>query len=83
MQRQDLFQFTPEEIEYLRNGIYALSGKIFKTEQYAQYFDAQSWYAGINASDVQISKKFNEFQKRNLEILVAYEKELKSALANQ
>ncbi len=83
IQRQDLFQFTPEEIEYLRNGIYALSGKIFKTEQYVKYFGAQSWYEETSASDTQISKAFNGFQKRNLELLVAYEKELKLALANR
>lgn len=83
IQRQDLFQFTPAGIEYLRNGIYALSGKIFKTKQYAEYFSAQSWYEAINTSDAQISKRFNNFQKRNLELILAYEKELKQALANQ
>lgn len=83
IQRQELLQFTLEEIEYLRNGVYALSGKKFKTEKYTQYFRAQSWYEAISASDAEISKKFNAFQKGNLDILLAYEKELKQALANQ
>ena len=83
IQRQDLLQFTLEEIEYLRNGLYALSGKIFKTKDYAQYFSAQSWYEGTSTSDAQVSKKFNDFQNGNLEIIVAYEKELNLALANR
>ncbi len=83
IQRQDLTQFTLEEIEYLRNGVYALSGKTFKTKQYADYFSAQSWYEGTGTSDAQIAQKFNDFQKENLETILAYEKELKLALANQ
>ncbi len=81
--RQELLQFTLEEIEYLRNGVYALSGKKFKTEKYAQYFSAQSWYQGTETSDTEVAKKFNAFQKENLDIVLAYEKELKQALANQ
>lgn len=83
IQRQELLQFTPEEIEHLRNGIYALSGKLFKAKKYAQYFNAQSWYEGTGASDSEVSKKFNAFQKENLDIILAYEKELKQALANR
>ena len=81
--RQELLQFTVEEIEYLRNGVYALSGKKFKTEKYAKYFSKQSWYKGTETSDIEIAKKFNAFQKENLDSILAYEKELKQALANQ
>lgn len=80
--RQELFPFTPDEIGYLRNGVYALSGKLFKTKIYAQYFRAQSWYKGTSASDGVITKKFNQYQTYNLELIHAYEAELKRALAN-
>lgn len=83
IERRDLFRFTLEEIGYLRNGVYALSGKLFKTEKYARYFSVQSWYEGTDASDTVVSNRFNDFQKENLKIILAYEKELNLALANR
>jgi len=81
--RQDLIRFTLAEIDYLRNGVYARSGKIFKTKEYAEYFSAQSWYIGVSKSEKEIVKKFNEYQNKNLETILNYEKELKRALPKQ
>lgn len=72
----DLAPYTPDEIGYIRNGVYALSGKIFKTKKYADFFGAQSWYHGTSPTDSVIAKKFNDFQKKNLELLLAYESAL-------
>jgi len=80
--RDDLLPFTPAEVAYLRNGIFALSGKIFKTKEYTDYFSKQAWYKKVNSSDKAITALFNEFQRQNLERILAYEKELQRAYAN-
>jgi hypothetical protein len=78
-----LFQFTFEEVGYLRNGIYALSGKKFVTEKYIQYFNAQDWYEGTMSSDYDVQMRFNDAQRINLITIMSYEEELKRALVNQ
>jgi hypothetical protein len=83
VQRNELFQFTLEEIGYLRNGIYALSGKIFMAEKYIQYFTAQNWYKSIISSDDDVQMRFNDTQRINLITILSYEEELKRALVNQ
>ena len=83
IQRNELFPFTLEEIEYLRNGIYALSGKIFRTEKYIQYFTAQNWYEGIISSDDDVQMRFNDTQRINLITILSYEEELRRVLVNQ
>jgi hypothetical protein len=83
IQRNELFQFTLEEIGYFRNAIYALSGKIFVTEKYIQYFTAQNWYEGIISSDYDVQMRFNDAQRKNLITIMSYEEELKRALVNQ
>jgi phosphate transport system substrate-binding protein len=83
IQRNELFQFTLEEIGYLRNGIYALSGKIFITEKYIQYFNTQNWYEGVISSDDDVQMRFNDTQKKNLITIMSYEEELKRVLVNQ
>jgi hypothetical protein len=81
--RDELFQFTLEEIGYFRNGVYALSGKIFITEKYIQYFTAQNWYEGIFRSDNDVQMRFNDTQRVNLITIMSYEEELQRALVNQ
>jgi len=81
--RSDLYPFTLEEMEYLKNGVYALSGKKFDEEKFAGYFSKMDWYQGADKSDKAVAKKFNDHQKANLERILAYEKELREAYANQ
>ena len=76
IRQEDLLPYTLEELGYLRNGIFALSGKIFATEKYIQFFNAQSWYQGTVSSDSEVAGRFNDYQKENLEIILAYEKKL-------
>ncbi|MCL1835423.1 MAG: substrate-binding domain-containing protein [Oscillospiraceae bacterium] len=74
--RSDLLPYTLEELGYLRNGIFALSGRIFSTEKYIRYFNSQDWYMGTSTSDNEVMSRFNDYQRKNLEIIIAYEKEL-------
>ena len=74
--REDLLHFTLEELGYLRNGVYALSGKIFTRDIYIRYFTAQSWYSGTIADDNEVVQSFNEYQRRNLSVISSREREL-------
>ena len=74
--REDLLHFNLDELSYLRNGVYALSGYIFRMDMYKQYFNAQSWYSGVISSDVATATLFNEYQKGNLAVILAREREL-------
>ena len=74
--REDLLPYTLDELGYLRNGIYALSGGSFKTHKYAEYFSAQSWYYATSATSGETAELFNAYQKKNLALILAYEREL-------
>ena len=80
LRREQLYDFTIDEIGYLRNGIFALSGKIFNTPKYVEYFGAQDWYKGTTKNDDAVYERFNDYQKKNLSLILGYEKELLRAL---
>ncbi len=75
--RTDFLPYSLEELGYLRNGIYAISGKIFKTQKYAEFFGAQSWYSGRYTKDADVAQRFNAYQIANLKVLLAIENELR------
>ena len=77
IRRTDLFPYDADDLAYLRNGIFALSGKIFVTEKYRVFFNNQSWYVGTEQSDDIVTARFNDYQKKNLAVILAYEKEIK------
>ena len=74
--RYDLLYFNLDDLSYLRNGIYALSGYIFQTDIYSQYFNSQSWYNGTISSDSEITALFNDYQKENLKVIIERANEL-------
>lgn len=75
--RGDLLQYDAEDAAFLRNGIFALSGKIFKTKKYSDYFSGQYWYYGYETDDNAVQIRFNDYQKKNLAVIMEYEKEFK------
>lgn len=81
--RQALYEFTQEELGYLRQGVYARSGKVFPQEKYDAYFRSMGWYAPQEGSDKEVSARFNEHQRANLALIIEYERELRRANANR
>jgi len=77
IQRDDLLHFTLDDLGYLRNGIFALSGRIFNTEKYRNFFNEQSWYTGTTTSDNEVRNKFNDYQIKNLDIILTRENEIR------
>ena len=69
---EELDAYTQEEIALVRNGMYALSGKIFNKQENSNYFSQYSWYVP-SAKDV--DNLLNDDQRANIELCVQYEKD--------
>ena len=66
------------ELRLLRNEIYALHGRPFRTEWLAQYFWSQPWYL---AKEEGGEPELSAVEKKNIETIVAFEKKLKDGLS--
>lgn len=64
---------SKNEIDLIRNEIYARHGYIFKMEQYYNYFIQKSWYKPIEPDMDKVYDDFNSIEKQNIEILVEYQ----------
>ena len=69
---EELLQFSQEEMEYVLNGVYALSGKWFGTTELWLYFTSKPWYYPVRA-DITDNEK-NSFQQANEDLIVQYMK---------
>jgi hypothetical protein len=58
----------------MRNAIYARHGYSFKNQQLRAYFDGQPWYIPVSTD---VKAAFTEIEKKNIELLLRYEKNAK------
>ena len=64
---KELAVFTLDELDIMRNEIFARHGHTFKTAKYRDYFNAQSWYeASVNDA----SNRLTEIEQLNVEQIV-------------
>lgn len=63
-------EMSKADIYILRNSIFARHGYSFKKKDLRSYFDRMSWYIPVHAN---IRAELTELEKKNLEILLAYE----------
>ncbi len=70
--QEELLQFSQEEMEYVLNGVYALSGKWFGKSDLWDYFTSKPWYYPVRA-DITDNEK-NSFQQANENTIVSYMK---------
>lgn len=78
IKKDDLKGFTQEEVQLARNEIYARRGRKFTNEKIKKYFSDKSWYSPqIEPDDFDARQDsiFNQYEKKNIEIMVEYEKE--------
>lgn len=68
------------ELRLLRNEIYALRGRQFKTPWISDYFYSQSWY---NPLPDDREPQLSDIEKKNIATIVAYENRLHEELSNQ
>lgn len=64
---------SKNEIDLIRNEIYARHGYIFQMQQYYDYFIEKSWYNPMQPDMQKAYDNFNCIEKQNIEILVEYQ----------
>ena len=73
---EDIYQFTAEELGYVRNEIYARHGYIFKTKKYSDYFNSKSWYYPNEYLDEDQWSFLSDIEKANVKLIKATEESL-------
>lgn len=69
----ELEQFDSNSLSYLRNGIYALHGRMFKDEKYSTYFSQYKWYHASIPNGQFTDDCFNSSEKKNIANIVYIE----------
>lgn len=65
-----------EMLKVGRNEIFARHGYIFNSEELQNYFESTSWYYGtVLGSDFDMEAVFNEYEKKNVELIQQIENE--------
>ena len=78
----ELYNYSDSTIRYIRNEIFALHGRIFKSEDLREYFMSKSWYTPMYAPedfDACMFSILNKYEIANLEVILAYEEALAAA----
>lgn len=72
--KEDVENLTNSDLVVIRNTIYARHGYSFKNRPLRVFFDEQDWYIPVYAD---IKQEFTEIEKKNIELLLRYEKNAK------
>ncbi|XCP84529.1 YARHG domain-containing protein [Roseburia hominis] len=70
----ELEGLSKEELSRARNEIYARHGRKFKDAGLQSYFDSKAWYSGTVNPDDFSDGMLNEYEKKNAETILSYEK---------
>ncbi len=68
----EILSLTQDEIKIAVNEIYARKGRIFENPDLKEYFESKSWYFGSIPANEFDDTDFNQFEKKNVEILSKY-----------
>ncbi len=69
----DIKDLSKEELNILRNTIYAKHGYIFKKKELVDHFNSQDWYKGTTTDMNKISSEFNDSEKYNVTFIKQHE----------
>lgn len=72
IEKNDLDELSREDVELLRNEIYARHGYIFKEKRFEEYFSATDWYMPNGSFN---EGMFNDIEKKNIATILKYEEE--------
>jgi len=75
LSRADLYRYTKEELRILRNGVYAIHGAVFSSEDLKSYFGEKIWYKGSIPTAKFPDQKLSDIEQANLALI----KELEAA----
>ena len=75
--KTELYSFSKEQLRLARNEIYARHGYTFEDKSLQNYFSQKSWYIPDYSLNIKTwsDGKFNDYEKKNLDTIVMYEKE--------
>ncbi len=73
----DLYGLSLDDLDIMRNEIYARHGYIFKSEKLRRYFSKQDWYYGETTDSKVAYARFNAIEKKNVQLIKEREKYLK------
>ena len=73
---EDLKGLSHEQLCFARNEIFARHGRIFKTQQIADYFNSKSWYRGTVSAEAFQDSVFNAYERANITLIANYEKKM-------
>ena len=73
LKSEDVAGLDAETLRLGRNEIYARHGRKFKDSTLQSYFNSKSWYKPTNASDSEIEKALNQYEKNNIKFIQSYE----------
>ena len=72
---EDIRGLDSEQLRIARNEIYARHGRRFKDSGLQAYFDSQSWYNGTIAPDDFAESYLNDYERKNADLILKYEKQ--------
>lgn len=78
LKETELDNLSEEEVLIALNELYARKGYKFQTNQFLiDHFNNCDWYHGKYKNQSVVEKKFNKYERKNKDMLVAYEKKHK------
>lgn len=76
LNEEEVRALPEEDLAKARNELYARKGRVFTGGKWEEYFNSISWYEGtISAEDFNENEIFNDFEKKNRDLIVRIEKE--------
>lgn len=75
---EELSGLSAEELRLARNEIYARHGRIFQNEFLNNHFSACDWYRPTKTASEFSESVFNQYERANRNLIVAYEKKQRS-----
>ncbi len=73
LSNSDLKGMSQTEVRRALNEIYARRGATFDNASNKKYFESKSWYKAT-CTKAEAQKKFNKYEKKNVDLIVNYEK---------
>ena len=75
----ELYNYDLGQLRLIRNEIFALHGRIFNSQDLADYFSQRSWYVPTYAPedfDANMFDYLNDYEEANLQVILDYEAQL-------
>lgn len=72
----ELYNYDAGQLRLIRNEIFALHGRIFKSQDLADYFSQKSWYVPMydpDEFDAHMFDYLNDYEAANLKVILNYE----------